>query len=123
MLMLALSLLSSCASEPAVIEGDPYGMPLEIDVGTYSVRAATPQGQIVAVVVVSNTGPDTFTEDWYLSPLGSTGTYAPYIKPSAANPAVTQAFVYASAATTNPPTNPAPAAGAIKWRHAVTKIQ
>jgi hypothetical protein len=97
-------------------------MPLEIDVGTYSVRAATPQGAIVAVVVVTNTGTDQFTEDWYLSPSGTSGTYAPYIKPSAANPSVTQAYVYASSATANPPTNPAPAAGSIHWRHAVTKV-
>jgi hypothetical protein len=115
-MLLLLSL--ACAPEPDL---RPVGMPLEIDVGTYSVRTGSPTGPIVAVVVVKNTGTDTFTEDWFLAPAGASGTYAPYVKPSATNPTVVLNYVYASSSTAVPPTNPAPAPSSIRWKHAVTK--
>lgn len=118
--MIALSLLFSCASDP-VIEGDPIGVPLEIDMGSFNIRAGGSTGAIVAVVVVNSTGANDFTEDWYLSPAGASGNYAPYIRPSAQNPSTTMFFQYVNNSTTTPPTNPAPASGSIHWHHVVTK--
>lgn len=120
--MLLFALLA-CSDAPSAVVGDPTGLPLELDAGTYSVRGGSPTGPVVAVVVVTSTGTNAFTEDWYLSPSGASGTYAPFVRPGPTNPTITNSYLYVSSATTNPPTNPAPATGAIRWRHGVTKPQ
>lgn len=111
-------LLLACSP---TIQGDPLGLPLEVDAGSYNLRAGGPQGAIVGVLVVTPTGTDKFDEDWYLSPAGASGNYAPFTKPSAQNPAVTLHFQYVNASTVNPPTNPAPATGSVRWHHVVTR--
>jgi hypothetical protein len=114
-----LSALLACA-DPAPL-AEPVGLPLEIDAGTYSVRAGSATAPIAAVVVVTPTGTDAFTEDWYLSPAGASNGYAAYVKPSASATSLNYTFVYASSATTVPPTSPAPAPGAVRWKHTVSK--
>lgn len=111
-----LSLLVSCANEPAPI-ADPTGLPLEIDMGSFNIRAGSATGKIVGVVVVNSGGT---VEDFYLSPAGASGNYAAYINPSAGNPSTTLFYQYVNNSTTVPPTNPAPAPSAVHKKHTVS---
>jgi hypothetical protein len=110
-----------CATERAVPPADPLGAPREFDSGTFNIRLNNGQGKILAVVVAKKLDDDHYREDWYLSPSGASGNYQEYVWPSSTQATTTLFVEWVNGTTTIPPTNPAPASGAIHWLHQTTK--